>query len=256
MLSTVAVATLFNVFFEYSMRGMNHLIAQPLLLPLLIYTYFTYYTLLEDLILRYRLKDYQAMVISFFLGTIYQCYVSGDAFIKPNFFGINLGRLLFVTLVWWGAIQTVMTMYLANRLAPRRWDRKPLSQQAWITVLLLNAFAVIVFQNSGIPKGTLLGKLTMIVILILTTRVFFSLLPPAEQRNRPPEFRPDVFIDVLSAFTVAVFILSSVALARDPVVLGSSRVNAPAVKAILLWTSIVAISMLVYRLVTRRPISV
>ncbi|MDP2857616.1 MAG: hypothetical protein Q8P50_06500 [Bacillota bacterium] len=68
-----------------------------------------------------------AIVVPFFLGTIYQCYVSGDAFIKPNFFGINLGRLLFVTLVWWGAIQTGMPLYIANRLAPRRWDRKPLS---------------------------------------------------------------------------------------------------------------------------------
>ncbi len=256
MLSIVAVATVFNILFEYSMRGVNHLVAQPLLLPLLIYTYFTYYVLLDDLILRYRLKDYQAVVVSFFLGTIYQCYVSGDAFIKPNFLGINLGRLLFVTLVWWGVIQTIMTMYLANRLAPRRWDRKPLSLQAWITVLLLNAFAVIIFQNSGIPKGTLLGKLTMIAILILTVRVFFRLLPPAEQGTRPPEFRPDVFIDVLVAFTVAVFILSSIVLAREPVVLGASRVNAPAVKAILLWTSIMSITILVYRLVTRRAISV
>jgi len=67
-------------------------------------------------------------------------------------------------------IQTVMTMYIANRLAPRRWDRKLLSLQARISVLLLNAFAVIVFQNSGIPKGTLPGKLTMLIILILTFR--------------------------------------------------------------------------------------
>ncbi|MDP2857617.1 MAG: hypothetical protein Q8P50_06505 [Bacillota bacterium] len=102
----------------------------------------------------------------------------------------------------------------------------------------------------------MLGKLTMIVILILATRVFFRLLPSPEERSTRPQFRPDVLIDVLSALTVAVFIFSAVLLARDPMLSGASQVNAPAVRAVLIWTSIVSITMLVSRLATRRPTSV
>ena len=68
----------------------------------------------------------------------------------------------------------------------------------------------------------------MIVVLILAIRVFFRPLPSPEERSETPQFRLDVLMDVLSALTVVVFIISATLLARDPMLSGASQVNAPA----------------------------
>jgi len=257
MWKRVLWATAFNILFEYSMRGVNNLRAHRLL-PLLIFgTYFTVFVLFETLIHRFALKDVHLMVAAFFLGTIYQCFVSGNSFIQPYFLGLNWSRLFFVTLVWWGALQTVMTFYIATRLSPRDPSQRPLPWRDWVTFFLLNGFMVFVFQAGGqIPQGSLLGKASMIVVLVIVARVFFAILPREKDLLSPTPFRKDAFMDVLAALTTAVFIFSGVFLTYGTFRAGGSVVNAPAVRLVFAWTILLAPAMLVYRLVTRRPIPV
>jgi len=257
MWKTVLVATMFNLLFEYSMRGINNILVQPFLPLVLFTTYFTLFTMLEDLVLRYRLKDYHLMVGAFSYGIVYQCLVSGAAFIPPLIFGINWGGVLFVILVWWGALQNVMTLYIANRIAPRDWNRGPLSKMGWAAMLLLNGLMVLLFQlYGGIPKGSLRGIVVMVLILIGGMAMFLRVLPGKEERSLTPEFRRDKVMDCLSIFTVIVFLVCAVFLTFDPTRHGASRVNWTATQVVVAWSIVLALGMLTYRLCFRRPISV
>lgn len=252
----VLIATGFNLLFEYSMRGINNFPKQPVLPLILFAAYFTYFTMLEDLIVRFRLGDYHLFVASFFFGTIYVCLVSGAAFTPPLILGINWGYLLFINLVWWGAVQAVLTFYIANRLSPREWSHALLSKKGWTLMMFLNGFVVLLFQLSGvIPQGTLSGIIVMVIILTASALIFWKLQPKQEEKASP-EFKRSRVMDYLSIATAAVFFVCAVFLIFDPSHLGASNVNLTSVRIVSIWTTILAIIMLVYRLHTKRPIPV
>lgn len=257
MWKIVLIATAFNLLFEYSMRGINSLRVQPVLPLVLFTTYFTLFTMLEDLIVRYRLKDYHLVVAAFSYGAVYQSLVSGAAFIPPVILGINWGGVLFVILVWWGALQNVTTFYIANRLAPRDWNRRLLSKIGWAAMLLLNGLMVLLFQSSGvIPKGSSLGMVVMALILIVGVAGFWRILPNKEERSLTPEFRRDRVMDYLSIITIIIFLVCAIFLTFDPTKHGASRVNWTSTRIVAGWTVILALTMLTRRLYSRRPVSV
>ncbi|MEM2145167.1 MAG: hypothetical protein QW279_07395 [Candidatus Jordarchaeaceae archaeon] len=253
----VLVATGFNLLFEYSMRGINNLPKQPVLPLILFAAYFTYFTMLEDLIVRFKLRDYHLILASFFFGTIYVCLVSGAAFTPPLILGINWGYLLFINLVWWGALQAVMTFYIANRLAPRDWNHPVLSKKGWGLMLILNGFIVLLFQLSGvIPYGNPVGIIVMSIILIATAFIFKKLLPSKDERAYSLEFKKIRLMDYLSIFTTTVFLVCAMFLIFDPSRLGASNVNLTAVRIVSVWTTILSIIMVAYRWYNKRPISI
>jgi len=197
------------------------------------------------------------MVAAFSYGAVYQSFVSGAAFIPPVILGINWGGVLFVILVWWGALQNVMTFYIANRLAPRDWNRQRLSKIGWAAMLLLNGLMVLLFQSSGlIPKGSPLGMVVMALILIAGVAAFWRILPKKEERSLTPEFRRDRAMDCLGIITVIIFLVCAVFLTFDPTKHGASRVNWTSTRIIVGWTIILALTMLTHRLYSRKPISI
>lgn len=253
----ILIATGFNLLFEYSMRGINNLVVQPFLPPILFTAYFTYFTMLEDLIVRYNLKDYHLIVVAFFFGTIYKSLVSGTAVMPPLILGINWGSLLHTNLVWWGPLQTVMALYMANRLTPRDWNHSLLSKKGWGAMLALNGSVVLLFQLSGsIPKITLVGVIVMATILIVTALLFRRILPGKYERSSPLMFKKDRVMDYLNAFTVIIFFVCAVFLIHDPIKAGTSNVNRTSLQIVMVWTTILALVLLVYRLYTKRSIPV
>ena len=114
----VFAAVSFNLLFEYSMRGVNNLVADPLLLLFLFLVYFPYFTILEDFITKYRLKDHNIVIAGFFFGTAFTLFVPATQFVEPQALGINWTAFLFVNIFWWGTIQGVLTFYIATRLFP------------------------------------------------------------------------------------------------------------------------------------------
>lgn len=254
---TVLIATGFNLLFEYSMRGVNNLLVQRAL-PLILFTaYFTLYTMLEDLIVRFRLKDYHLMVTAFFFGTVYQFLVSGAAILPPMRLGVNWTSLLFVVIVWWGVLQSVITFYIANRLAPRDWNHRRLSKAGWATALFLNGLVVMLFQLSGaIPKATASQIAVMGVIVFISALIFRRILPGENERSSPMPFKRSIALDFLSALTAVLFFICAVFLTFDPIKANTSNVNATATTIVIRWTIILAFIVLVYRLYSKRPIPV
>lgn len=257
---TVLVAVGFNLLFEYSMRGINDLLRHPALPFFLFLVYFSYFTLVEDLIVKYRLQDYHLLLIGFFFGTAFTLFVPATQFVEPQAFGINWSTLLFVNFVWWGMIQGVLTFYLANRLFPRNWNHKLLSraQQAAVLVILIIVglmFRISILLNMPeVPQISLEAYGVIASLLLISALVFWKMLPRDISEISVP--RKERFLDVLTAATLFLFAFCALFLIHDPTYINVHSVNQTSVHIVTFWTLIVALLMLIHRLCIRRSIPV
>ncbi len=254
----VLAAVCFNLLFEYSMRGINDLVLRPLLPLFLLGIYFPYFALLEDLITKYRLKDFNLIIAGFFFGTVFTLFVPATQFVEPQALGINWTAFLFINFCWWSMTQGVLTFYVATRLFPRDWNHKLLSRAQKTALLLTLVFVGFLFRISiqkmpQAPQVSPQAYLTIAIIAILTALIFKKTVPKqtikaAQQKEKA--------IDVLGALTIAVFTFCAVFLTHDPTKMNVHNVNATAVRIVIPWTIMAALIMVCYRLYKRRPIPI
>jgi hypothetical protein len=254
----VLAATGFNLLFEYSMRGINDLALHPLLPLFLFGIYFPYFALLEDLITKYRLKDYNIIIAGFFFGTVFTLFVPATQFVEPQALGINWTAFLFINFCWWSMIQGVLTFYIATRLFPRDWNHTLLSRAQKTALLLTLVFVGLLYRISiqKMPQAPQIrpeAYITIVAIAILTALIFKKTVP--KQTIKAPQQKEWV-IDVLGALTIAVFTFCAVFLTQDPTQISVHGVNARAVSIVIPWTIIVALTMVGYRLYKRHPITI
>lgn len=250
----ITVATIFNLLFEYSIRGLSNVQAQPVLPFLLFFIYFTLFIMLEDLIVRYKLRDYHLMILAFFYGTIYCAYTSGLAFINQSFIGIAWVPLLLVNVVWWGSLQAVLTFYLANLISPRNWNHPRLSTNGWISCLVVNILTVLIFQVSGkVPIATLPQNIVVFILLAINMLLFILSI---HYNQVSTTFITNKVISFISVGSVFVFLFSVFFLIHDPILSNTSNVNATSLKFISIYSVIVFIVLLITRIVNKKEISV
>ncbi|MDH7477415.1 MAG: hypothetical protein QHH17_03420 [Candidatus Bathyarchaeota archaeon] len=256
----VFAAVGFNLLFEYSMRGINNLLVRPLLSLFLFLAYFPYFALVENLITKYRLRDYHLLFVGFFFGIAFTLFVPATQFVEPQAFGINWFALFFVNFVWWGTIQGILTFYLANRLFPRNWRHKlpsRVQQMAFLAILIIVGLTFRISIQLNIPESPEISPSAYVIIaflLIVTALVFWKVLPRSVSEILV--HRKERFLDVLAAATIGVFVFCAFFLTHDPIYINVHGVNQTAVRVVTFWTVIVAFLMLVYRLYTRRSIPV
>jgi hypothetical protein len=256
----VFVAVVFNLLFEYSMRGINNLLVHPMLPLFLFLVYFPYFALVENLITKYRFHDYHLLLVGFFFGTAFTLFVPATQFVEPQAFGINWFALFFVNFVWWGAVQGILTFYFANRLFPRNWRHKLLSrtrQMAFLAILIIVGLTFRISIQLNIPEAPQIPPSAYVIIaflLIITALVFWKMLPRSV--SEIPVYGKKRFLDVLAAATIGIFMFCAVFLTYDPTYINVHGVNQTAVRVVIFWTVIVALLMLVYRLYVRRSIPV
>lgn len=220
--------------------------------------------MLEDLITRYRLEDKSLILLACCFGSIYVCVISSSAFlVNPWFFGVNLGVLLFVSIVWWAFYQTLFPFYLAQRLFHRNWEHKRLSKTGWSVALGFNFLAIFLISLSpATVYGTPMGYITMVLIaslfaLLLRRTIKNKNIKTTKEnfKNKNKEYsQSDVRLDtinensqlkkikeikILDFLGIVSFILmgfSAGFLIFDPIQASSSRVNATALLIITIWT--------------------
>jgi len=255
-LRIVLVAVGFNLLFEYSLRGFNNVALIPALAFVLPLTYFSLFMMVEDLILRYRLQDRHLVLLAMGYATAYDWLTSGILVARPGDFAIDWGAFLFIGLVWWAALQAVLTFYLANRLTPRDWNRPRLTSGGWVAMILLNTAMVLLFQlNPNLPRASVPEALALLGIILAFFALCARFLPRPAMRVQIPVFRRSRVLDLLAASTVVVFFVSATFLS-DTRFVGTSLINASSLALIIPWTLFVAVVLLAYRLKTRTPIPV
>lgn len=84
----ILLCTLFNLLFEYSARGIEEFAQRPWLVLALFGIYFTYFAMLEDLILRFKLKNYEIFLVAFAYGLFPIAFLTGNLYNKEIYSGI------------------------------------------------------------------------------------------------------------------------------------------------------------------------
>jgi len=219
--------------------------------------------MLEDLITRFKFEDKHVVLFSSCYGTLYFFISSNIYSINPWFFGVNIGMLLFVSIVWWAFYQTLFPLYLSNRLFSRNWNHKYLSTIKWIMFLgfhLLANFLIIISPATVI--GTPIGYITTVLIATIFAILLLKSLKnrnvkdsinfEEEQISVPEQFK---ILDILGILSFILMSICAIFLIFDPIQAGSSRVNATALTIITVWTFIVMITEL-FILILKRKIPV
>lgn len=231
---------------------------RPLLPFFLFLVYFPYFALLEDLIARHRLKDYNVAIAGFFFGTAFTLFVPATQFVEPQLFGVNWTALLFVNFFWWAILQGLLTFYIATRLFPRDWSRKPLSNWQRAALILTLLFVGMLYRINiqlNMPEAPQIrpeAYITIAVLLAITAFIFKKTIP----KQATLVLTREKLIDFMAVATIAVFTFCAVFLTRDPTQINVHEVNATAVRIVTAWTMIAASIVLGYRICTRRPLPV
>lgn len=256
----ILLATLFNLTWEYSARGLGG-IFRPIFLPLLLFGfYFSLYSMLEDLIVRFKLKNYQLTLAAFLYGLFPIAFGSRDLFANPQFLGINWLNLFYIGFLWWGILQSIITFYFANRLVQRDWQHPRMSKLGWFLAIGYNAVVFLSFQflKPPISKSPLVGYFILGLIAVFTT-IFLWQDIKKNRKREPWSFSPSSVLDFLSFGSFILFLsmgtFSSISRALIPV--SSSYFNPIAIKIGHVWTIIYTIIFLAYRfLMTKKEITI
>ena len=257
-LQIVGLAVLFNLFFEYAVGGTSRLFERPVTLVALILIYCSLFFMLEDLIRRFRIRNLQVFVAAQVFGILPELYLTGSVFTEPRVLGINWLSFLTINLVWWGVLQSLITLYFANRLVPRKWDEgAPMGRLGW--GLCLGYMAVIctgsLINSPTLLRSSLDGYLVGTALQLAGLGyLFYSIRGPQQP---PYPFTKDLLLDILAFGTVAVFIaIGTFVVGSGAGRLATGVLDADAVFYASIWCYVVGAGAILYYLVRRRPIPV
>ncbi len=254
----ILIATLFNLSFELALRGIAGIFVRPGFIIGLFLIYFAYYSIVEDLIRRYRITNIQLLLVAFAFGLLPETFLTGTIFIPPLTFGINIVAIIGINIIWWGFTQGLLTMYFANRLVKRDWSESPMSKSGWILSVgfLIAVFMLNFLSSKTITRGPGIGY---IIVLVVFFALFFYLkFRLKSPQQNPYEFERSYFLDLLVIGSLVMFLFSGLVLAQNPTFDSGSNsvITKNAVEFVKNITRVTFAGTLIYYIVRRRQITI
>lgn len=242
-LAIVALAVLFNLLFEYSMRGVRGFFFHRGIFLFVTPLYAAYFFIIDSLMRRYRVRLRHLLVGAFVLGCFVLGFFSGLAFRPPTVLGINWPVLLFINVLWWGLLQTVLGLYFARRLAGFDPTEPPLGTRSLRRyggfIVLFHVFTFLVARTA---KGTL-PALLILVVMILAGLSWLRRSLPCSQRATQGLFEPHRLMDFLAFSSVVVFVLVGTLIARAQQTVPGGFIDLTATRLVTLWTLLVTVGV-------------
>lgn len=245
----IFLCALFNIFFEYSARGVTALSNKPLIFLSMFGIYFTCFAMLEDLMVRYNLKNLQLALIAFFYGFVPEIFLTGNLFNREIyagylFLGLNMGTIFIINFFAWGIMQSIVTFYFANRIQVRDWNHPRMGYFGWglcigyqVLVILMSRF------NPYRPHGAPLSYVVAILLMVFVAILFIKSL---EKKEKIVHFQPSLVMDVFAFGSVLLFLILGTFI-HGPQIITSQPLNETAAVIENVWVIFVGISFLVYR---------
>ena len=249
--SLILYCALFNLLFEYSARGIREFTERPLLVLALFGIYFSYFAMLEDFIVRFRLKNKELFLVAFLYGLFPIAFLTRNLFNQSIYGGImlagvNLGTLVIIGILAWGVVQGVITLYLANRLSARDWGHARMGKVGWGLALTYQlGVMIIAHYNPNAPRGTLVGYLVFGLLVIVSASLLSKCLKTPRSPTR--SFEPSRVMDFLAFGSVLLFLILGTFLASGPVVVTSQPLNLVAVTIESIWVIFCGVVFFLYR---------
>jgi hypothetical protein len=250
----VLLATVFSILFEYSMRGIGGLFHRGIFL--LFFLYLSYYSLVEDLIVKYKITNKQLIIIAFCFGVIPEAFLTGSIFSPPLYMGINISRFIFINFVWWGFLQGLVTFYFANRIVNRTWYHRKLNYFGWgIRIIYIACVSIFTFFASPVlPKGPVIGYIVVFGTIALGFIYIKKNLTTPQQDVYP--FEQSYILDFLSFGSVIIFIILGTFVATTQALMEGSLLNVKAAQLSSAWTVVVFIGVIIYYLFHKKQITI
>lgn len=252
----VSLATLFNLFFEYAVGGVERIFNKPMTIVFLALIYFSLFSMLEDLIRRFKLNNLQIAVFAIGFGIFPELYLTGSVFGKPLLLGINWQAFLTINIVWWGVLQSLVTLYFANRLSPREWSERYMGPFGWgaCIVYIVAICAVSFVASPSLRKGPLEGYLVATLCQIgCAGYLAYSIPKPGREAYG---FKPHMVLDVVAFGTVLVFVgIGTFVAGRGATLNAGMMLQGTALTDATLWSFVVMAGVALYYALTRGPIS-
>ncbi|MBD3646531.1 MAG: hypothetical protein HUJ31_03550 [Pseudomonadales bacterium] len=255
-LRIITLATVFNLFFEYAVGGINRMFERPLTLIVLFFIYFCFFTMLEDLIRRFRLSNLQIFVCAWVFGIFPELYLTGSIFTEPLILGINWVSFLTINIVWWGCLQSLVTLYFANRIVPRQWDEPYLHWSGWALCITYIGILCIgsILNSPTLRRGPLEGY---IVATAFQLGGLAYLVFSIRRQDRPTyAFKANTILDCLAFGTIATFFIIGTLVAGTHATLQEGNMlDSNALLYASIWNYVVFGGVIVYYARERKPIT-
>ncbi|KYK30683.1 MAG: hypothetical protein AYK19_17985 [Theionarchaea archaeon DG-70-1] len=250
--SLIFYCALFNLLFEYSARGLKQFVGRPLFALALFGIYFTYFSMLEDLMVRFRLKNYQIILVAFLYGLFPIAFLTGNLFNTKVYSGIivagvNIGTLLIIGILAWGIVQGIVTLYFANRILARDWNHPRMGKVGWSAAVVYQ-FLVMVYAHTNpvTPRGTPVGYLVFgLLVIVAVFLVIKSLKTPKPSIQL---FQPSKLMDFLAFGSVVIFLILGTFFISGEQIVTSQPLNLLAVTLENIWVFFCGLAFFVYRL--------
>lgn len=250
----VFLAAGFNLLFEYSMRGFGGLFRRGFFL--LLFLYLSYYSLVEDLIVRYRITNRQLIVVAFCFGVVPEAFLTGVIFAPPLVLGVNILQFLFINIVWWWCLQGLVTFYFATRIVQRNWNHRRLGTFGWgIRLAYLGGVALLYFITSPVLlKGPVIGYLVVFATIVLG--VVYLKLHLTKPQQDMYTFQKSAILDFVSFGSVVVFLVLGTFVATTQTLVDGSLLNPLAAYLSAVWTVVVFIGVLIYYVIHKKQVTI
>lgn len=203
----IIMVALFSVFGEYWVRG-NYAFQKPIYEWIILFAfYFALFKMADDLVARFRLKDYQLFLFAAIFGMVQETFNTGGAVNDATALGINPGGIVF-PLFMWGTVQAVLGFYFGRRVLGKTVEHLRMGKLPWALIILFNVVVLVGVQFDKKSFGTIMGyTICLLIIAILLFLFIWSI-----RRSQPQEpvvvFKRSWLLDLLIAIYFIVGIIS------------------------------------------------
>jgi hypothetical protein len=189
----ILICVIYNLILEFWVHSIIGFL-NPVLTISLLLLYLSYFSMLEDLVVRYKLRDHHVLLIGFIFGLFHEIFTTGSVFNEPNFLGINIIILFLANVFWWGILQSIFGLYFANTLVERSEVDRKMGPIGWILALTFNLLLFLGRTLEGtLPTGSVIGYAISLIIMGVAAFLFIIIKKPEE----PLEIDQIKVIDIL-----------------------------------------------------------
>jgi len=180
----ILICTLYNVLLEFWVWGVGGFMT--IVLPVSVFfMYLFYFCMLEDLIVRFKLRDYQVLLFGFLYGLFQESFNTGSTFNDPHFFGVNVFNIFMANVLWWGILQSVLALYFSNRIVDaNQGEFGKMGPVGWIFSLGFNLLLLFGVVFEGLLPEAPAYSYYIIIVLMMGVALLFII---SVIRNRDQE---------------------------------------------------------------------
>jgi len=242
-LRIVSACVLFNLLCELWVHGLVGFLNPVLTGSLVVLLYATYFLMLEDLVVRYRLRDKHVLIAGFVFGLWHETFTTRSVLSPGSPLGINPVILVLSTVFWWGLMQSVAALYFANRFfGGRDWGHRRLGKAGWALCMAFSLQAAQTLFRAGGSNS--MGYASSLALLAVALLALVRIRKPAGALP----FHGSRLLDFL--------VLAHLSLCVGIGLTLGSISNTTTTIGFVAWSVAFGAALILYRLFSKRPIPV